>query len=132
MSKVAEDAHAKWFAQHEIECARDLVVGAKVYRANYDRIEEGVVIRVSRCHISEFGNGSPEERDNGEHPYYVAEFPGGGWHSYEGQVYQWKFFTNLTDARKNLISQLRHRIEDHHRDVKKLEKLIASLESENG
>lgn len=130
MSKAAEDAHTKWFAQHEIECARDLVIGTKVYRVMGNCIEEGVVIRVSRARINQLGNSDAEECENGERPYYVARFRDNDyeWRATEGQTYQWKFFANISDARKQLVRKLRDQIEEHYQDVKKLEKLIATLD----
>lgn len=125
MSKAAEEAHEKWFAQHQIECERDLVVGATVYRPTWDSVEEGVVRRVARCNNSKFGGGSPIEAENGEHPYYVAEFAS----EWVGQIYQWKFFATEAGARKQLVHEIHHRIADHRRDIQKWEALISALEA---
>lgn len=121
MSRAAELAYEKWHQQHEVECARDLVVGAVVYRAMYDRIEEGVVRRVSRCNIR--SNGNAIECENGEHgtsPYYVAQF-GRDW---VDQTYQWRWFFDRKKAQAELVRELRRNIEHERSKIAKWEALI--------
>lgn len=122
MSAAAEAAHEKWFAQHALDCASHFVVGAKVYRTRFSRIEEGVVRRVSRCKIT--SGGSTEECDGGEYPYYVAEF-GRDW---EGQTHAWKFFWVKNDATKVLLTEVRSRIEAKRREICELEALVTTLD----
>lgn len=120
MSRAAEEAHAKWFAQHWIDCEERFVVGATVYRVNWDRVEEGVVRRVERFNVT---------RSDGDHPVYYAQF--GGTNCYNGtwvdQTWAWKFFWTEVDARKELVKTLRDRIQGHNYEIKQIEKLIASL-----
>ncbi len=124
MSKEKEDAWQKWSDQQKIDCARDLVVGAKVYRATYSCIEEGTVVKVSKCFINP--NGDLREDPKGDFHYYAAKF-GTGFDGYVTQTYQWKFFFNLKDAQKDLIRKLERRISDHRFDVSRLEKQIEEL-----
>ena len=130
MSRAAEEAHEKWFLQHLSECARDLVVGAKVYRVNYNRIEEGEVVRVSTCdyHTSFGGSTILIERHDGKgsNPYYVARFRS----TYEEHEWQWRWFFKKTDAQQELIKQARDKLKELQRDMERWEDLIATTKAE--
>jgi hypothetical protein len=43
MSLQHQQTYEKWRKAHDEECVRDLIPGAKVYRARYDRLQEGIV-----------------------------------------------------------------------------------------
>lgn len=113
--------HERAFEKHLLECARDIVVGAKVYRANYSHIEEGVVKRVGRCCLR--GDGDLEERDDGDHAYYLAQF---GRYTCEAQTYQWKWFVSEDKAKVRLVEQLRRSLEDAQGRIRELEALIVT------
>lgn len=105
-------------AAKDAACAHHFVVGATVYRARYDRVETGVVKRVSRCRIRGI---SPEECDGGEYPYYVAQF-GSDW---DAQTYAWRFFWDEAHARHALVEELQRRIAVKRREIQELEALAA-------
>ena len=109
-------------SREEIELARwreemladqsTMVVGAKVYRARWDRVEEGFIRRVEPAHVHE--SPIPARK-------YVAEFPQpplaqGAW---EDQHYQCKFFTDRARAVKALVREMRDRAEKLERDAAK-------------
>lgn len=105
MSHQADEAHARQFDAHLAECERDLVVGAKVYRAAYDRIEEGEVRRIDRVRYgSTWENHREIEDPNGPYARYHAEFGSGD--RWESQIYQWKWFFRREDAAKRLAEKL--------------------------
>lgn len=122
MSRAAEEQAERWFVQQEKDDARDFVVGATVYRAAFDRIEEGVVRRVSRCDIPPGGGGNVERAD-GKHPYYVAQFRS----DWVDQTYAWRWFAREEQARADLIRIVGGRIEDKRREIRELEALVARL-----
>ena len=130
MSRKAEEAADRQFALDAIEDAKHFVVGAKVYRAAWERIEEGVLRKVERCHIR--ANGNLVEDVRGDHARYVAQF--GGSSPYNGdwveQTYAWKFFWSEAGARKALVSQLHRRINEKLVDIRRWEALITEIEKE--
>lgn len=132
MSLAAERAHEERFLRHLEECKRDIVVGAKVYRAAWDRIEEGVVRRVSKCRFrSTWGGGDFVEDETGDHDFYVAQFGGdasGHGGEWVEQTYQWRWFIDVEKAKKELVRQLRSRIEVKRHDIERLEAIIATME----
>lgn len=121
---IHDAEYARQFEQHLADCARDLVLGAKVYRARYGRIEEGVVDHVGRCRIDSGGNVRPD--DAGAHAYYGAKGVGPWPQEWDGQTYQWRWFFRLADARKELVREAKRRIEDMRVDIAKQEALIAA------
>lgn len=122
MSIAAEKAHGKWMTVHDEECKRDLVVGAKVYRANYRYIEEGTVCRISRVRYT--SDGREFEDPAGPYVCYHASFPSG----HEGQTYQWKWFFKIEDAKRELAKQLRRMAEDNRRKAAEYEDLAATYD----
>lgn len=122
MSRAAERAYEAWLKQHMAECARDLVVGATVYRAGYNEIETGVVRRVARCAYPPWANDAVE-CDDGEYPYYVAQFR----HDWVGQTQQLKWFFDKDKARVALIKDVRSRIDELKRDISRWEALCVRL-----
>lgn len=129
MSRAAERAFEEQFKKHLEDCARDLVVGATVYRAGYDCVEEGVVRRVSKCKFTSFPySGGPYECDDGDTPYYVAQFR----HDWVGQTYQWQWFFDRAEAVKKLVEKLRERVEKNKAEVRRWEALIAELSEKVG
>jgi hypothetical protein len=107
MSKKAEEAYEAWFKGHLEECARVLVVGARVYRANYNRIEEGEVRKIDRVR---FTANREEEDPNGPVIRYWASF--NDHNIWESQTYQWKWFFRREDAQKDLVQRARDRAKD--------------------
>lgn len=122
MSRQAEAAYGKWRTLHEKECLRDLVIGARVYRAYWDRIEEGEVCRISR--VGYTSDGREYEDKSGPYTCYHANFRG----TYESQTHQWKWFFKIADAERDLVRQLRRRAEDSRRDAAKWEDLAATFD----
>ena len=129
LSKQAEEAYEKWRAAHDEECRRDLVIGAKVYRAEYGRIEEGEVIAIDRIRYTDgiFDNGREVDDPNGPYTRYTACFGPGQW---ERQTYQWRFFYNINDARKKLAKDLRERAKDARRDADRWDAMAATFEAQ--
>lgn len=127
MSRQNEEAYEKWRKVHDEECRRDLVIGAKVYRAGYDKVEEGEVKSIARVRYVESYFGSPREVEDPEGLYtrYTACF-GSDW---EHQTYQWAFFFNIADARKTLAQKLRDRAKEHRDDAARCDALAASFEA---
>jgi hypothetical protein len=125
MSKAAEEEAERYFAQLRIENARDFVIGATVYRANFDRIEEGVVRKVGRCDDPNYG-----EKADGKYPYYLAEFKrgrGAASGDWESQTFSWKWFATRDAARKKLRESIEGRIEDKRHDIRTLEQLLTKV-----
>lgn len=118
--------HERQWAEAAACDARDLVVGATVYRVMYGRIQEGVVRKVARCDNPDRGDAP-----DGKNPYYAAEFikaPGchGDW---EAQTYSWKFFADRDRAVKRLLGQMETEIEDKRRELDKLVRRVAAIKS---
>lgn len=125
MSRQHEEAYARWRKTHDEECQRDLLVGAKVYRPAYDRIEEGTVERID--HVRYTSDAHEIEDPDGPYTRYFACFGPGRW---ESQTFQWRWFYKVEDAKKLLARQLRERAEGHRRDADKCDALAASIEIE--
>lgn len=129
MSRLAEEAFDRRLVSDRAECERDLVVGAKVWRARSDRIEEGVVRRVE---IGRFlSNGDFVASASGHARNYVASFGASGYGpgDWESQTYQWRFFLDKRRAHADLVRQLRRRVEEYQREIKKWEALMAEHEA---
>lgn len=122
MSIEAEKAHERWMTIHEEECKRDLIIGAKVYRANWDRIEEGEVVRISRVRYT--SDGREYEDKTGPYICYHASFR----YDHESQTYQWKWFYKIEDAKRDLAKKLRRRAEESRRDAVKCEDMAATYD----
>lgn len=125
MSRAAEEAHERWFEAHLKECVRDLVVGVKVYRVGYDKVEEGEMMRISRARRQNWNN--LVEDPNGPHIVYYAHFSDGAY-GWEMQTWQYIFFFRREDAQKKLAQQLRERAKDLRRDADKWEALATTLD----
>jgi hypothetical protein len=128
MSRAAEEAHARWFEKHLEECARDLVVWARVYRAGYDKIEEGTVRSIERIRFETSAwSGVPREivDPQGDKIRYWASFSDNhtGW---ESQTYQWKWFFKLEDAKKDLARKLTERAKDLRAEADRWDALAAA------
>jgi len=123
MSRQHEEAYEKWRAVHDEECRRDLVVGARVYRAEWDRIEEGTIERIDRVRF-DYDAREVEDPD-GPYPRYFACFGPGRW---ESQTFQWKWFFRIEDAKKDLIKKLRDRAKDRRDEADKWDALAATFE----
>lgn len=126
VSRAAEEEFKAQFAKHLEECARDLVVGATVYRAAWDGIEEGVVRRVSKCYFGFGGSGPYEDEEKGTSPLYVAQFRS----DWVEQTYQWRWFFDPAKAREELVRELRLRIENNRRAIARWEALIEQMGAE--
>ena len=128
MSRANELAYEKWRTTHDEECRRDLVIGARVYRAGYDKIEEGEVKRIDRVRYVESYFSCPQEVEDPSGPYtrYTACF---GANSWESQTYQWRFFFKIEDARKDLVKKLRERAKDRRVDADRFDALAATFEA---
>lgn len=123
MSRQAEEAYERSRKAHDEECQRVLVLGAKVYRARWDRIEEGKVRRLDRVRFD--SDGREVEDLTGPYTRYVACF-GSDW---EGQTYQWKWFHRIDDAKRELAKQLRDRAKDKRQEADRWDALAATYES---
>ena len=118
-----DEAHEKWFEAHIEECRRDLVIGARVYRAGYDKIEEGTVRRIERIRYDyEYHE---VEDPNGPYTRYIACF-GFEW---ESQTTQYKFFYRVEDARKKLAEKLRDRAKDARQEADRWDALASTYET---
>jgi hypothetical protein len=122
MSRFDQE-HERQEAEQQRKDAAELVVGATVYRARYDRVETGVVRRVSRAKVT--SSGGTEEDEHGEYPYYVAQFGGRG--DWDGQTHSWKWFAQKERARRDLARQICNRIEERQREIKRLEGMLSQL-----
>ncbi len=126
MSRLADEAHARWFEAHLAECARDLVIGATVYRVGWDRIEEGQVRRIDRVR---HGSDQYEVEDpNGPCIRYHATFDTGD--RWESQTYQWKWFFRREDAQKRLAEKLTERAKDLRAQADRCDALATATKSE--
>ena len=127
MSRANEERWERWKAQNDIDCAKNFVVGAKVWRENYNEIQEGTVDKVSRCRYSGY-HGDLQECADGDQPYYLAQF--GGHNQFTGdfvsQTFEIRFFSRPEFARYELLHQLRNQIEDKQREIDRLQKLVTS------
>lgn len=129
MSLAAERAHAARQAAEIAENERVIVPGLKVYRAQYDKIEEGTVRRVSRCD----GQGTIySERPDGKYPYFVAQFGGHGEHGGEwrGQTLQYEWHVKRSDAQRKLVYRMRDHVADLKKQIARYEGLIVQHEAE--
>lgn len=127
MSRQAEEVHERLFSAHLEECARDLVVGARVYRAGYDQIEEGQVREIDRVRFA-VGDWQHEIEDPaGNYARYHASFMDGT--RWESQIFQWRWFFRREDAERRLAIKLRERAKDLRRDAERWDVLAASMEA---
>jgi hypothetical protein len=87
---------------------RDFKIGQKVWRAKWDKIEEGVVVGTKK--VSFTNTGSMYDNPKGEYVAFIATFdkphPTNGFHyDLEEQTYAWKFFPNEVDAYRVLARE---------------------------
>lgn len=122
MSRAAEERFEREFAAQQERDARNFVKGAKVYRANYDHIQEGVVVEVSRCDDPECRYGG---KPTGKYPYYAAQFRS----EWVAQTYSWKFHADRRGAVDDLIERLENGAADHERAAKKDRDRVARIRS---
>lgn len=123
---------SRFDAEYEAECRREaeqdakaFVVGSPVWRANYDRVEEGALRKAARCNL----HGSCEvEHPNGQYPYYLAEFPTGD--RWVSQTFSWRFFASKQEAYAELVEAIEGQIREKQRDLDKLQKRL--LEAQVG
>lgn len=128
MSRANEERWERWKAQNDIDCARNFVVGAKVWREHYSEIQEGIVVKVSRCRYVSYSS-DPQECADGDKPYYLAKF--GGHNQFTGdfvhQTFELNFFSKPEFARYELLEQLEGQIESKQREIVRLQKLMADV-----
>lgn len=110
-----DDVLDRWFKKEIEECERNLVVGTKVWRPGWDKLEEGVVIRVDRVRVTEAGD--PVTDENGDRRYFVAEFKDHD--RYESQTYRWKFFDTERAAWARFAELAERRLDNAKREVEK-------------
>jgi hypothetical protein len=127
MSAAAERRFEEKMKRVEAQDKKDFVVGAKVYRAGYDKVEEGEVVNVFPCRIN--SRGDPVEDPSGPHTAYCARF-GVGLSGFELQTYHWKFFIKASVARAKLVYEMRCRVEDTQRSLVLLNEKIEALTKE--
>lgn len=92
-----------------------------VYRAKWEKIEEGKVVSISPCSIA--NSGSPYYDSKGEYTLYVAKF---GDYQYEEQTYPWKFFKDKKSAYQRLAWELESRIDEHTKQITKWHYMLKS------
>ena len=128
MSRFDAEHEAEWKRQQEQD-ARDFVVGAVVYRAHYDHVQEGIVREVDRTDRTD---AEYDGHANGKYARYVAEFrrPGAAAGDWEHQTYSWRFFATKSEALRELVERIDGQILDAEREVEKLRKLRESVKKE--
>lgn len=125
MSAAAERRYEERFRLVDAKAKETLVLGAKVWRAGYDKVEEGKVIRVFPCRLN--GHGDPIEDPAGLHICYGAEFY--DHQRYEQQTYPWKFFAKESVARWRLVRDLKSRAEEYRLKILGIEEQMKVLEA---
>lgn len=124
MSAAAERRFEESFKRVVEKDKQDFVVGATVYRAGYDKVEEGKVVKVYPCRLNR--HGDPEEDPKGEHTAYCARFDA-GLSGFEVQTYHWRFFIKASVARAKLVGELQQRIEARQREIVLINENISAL-----
>jgi hypothetical protein len=97
-------------------------IGDKVYRAKWDTIQEGEVVRTQRVSIS--NSGTSYEDVHGKYIEYIAKFGKDNWAEYVGQTYPWKFFSDKKLAYRRLAYEIEDRIDEYQKKIRELEDVL--------
>jgi hypothetical protein len=95
------------------------VIGDAVFRANWDRVEEGRVIRIQRIKLDSQGNSRGAYPD-GDFIETTAKFGG----DYESQTYCWKFFPRVETAQSRLAELAASHAEEKRREAARWDALV--------
>lgn len=101
------------------ENQHQFVIGDLVYRARWDRVEEGRVVRIQRIKLDRQGNSLGEHPD-GDYIETHAKFGS----DYEKQTYCWKFFPRIETAHARLAELAQGQADDKRREAAKWDALV--------
>lgn len=98
-----------------------IVVGDVVYCPNWNKVDEGKIIRIERCKLNSQGLVHSIGDPTGDHVLYTAKFAS----YYKTQTYEWEFFTDKAKAYKKLAESIESVIHKLHFDIKNWETIKA-------
>lgn len=103
----------------DLKSQHQFVIGDTVYRARWDRIEEGRVTRIQRIKLDRQGNSLGPHPD-GEYVESTAKFGS----DYDSQTYCWKFFPRVETAQARLAELAQGQADDKRREAAKWDALV--------